>query len=90
MIDMVPAGSLGNCVVNITGTLRLGKNPPFFLNIKSTIMKSPSLAACVFTGTRVGIRYEIMLLMTGSSGLCFRKAAYQQFVAEGECICSQW
>lgn len=44
--------------------------------------------SCVFTGTRVGIQYEIMLLMTGS-GLCFRKAAYQQFVAGGERLCSQ-
>jgi len=45
-----------------------------------------SLGRCVFTGTRVSIRYEAMLLITCSSGLCFRKAAYQQFVAEGECI----
>lgn len=31
----------------------------------------------------MGIRCELMLLMTGRSELCFRKAAYQQFVAEG-------
>lgn len=62
----------------------------FFFNIKPSMMKYPSFGVCVFTGTRVGTRYEIMLLMTGSSGLCFRKAAYQQFVAEGERICSQW
>lgn len=58
--------------------------------IKPIIMKSSLLGAYVYTGTRVGIQYEIMLLMTGSSGLCFRKAAYQQFVAKGECICSPW
>lgn len=42
-----------------------------FLNIKPTIMKSPSLGARVFTGTRVGTRYEIMLLMTASSVAVF-------------------